>query len=234
MLFVNLKQIWEIFAEKTKNGKQIEVCGYLASHTSIERMIPKCNREQPFTFRTNNYHELVPIICGVESGEDRPSCSHYPTVHNSYDSVIWHTHPNNSKPYPSVEDIIKMLKPRHNPIDSLIICRWGIWEFNAKNKQTVDMSKMVPLLEHYLNQIGLVAFKEWKRITGKIDENEYRNNRINLTETILDKINEIIIKLKTKLSTFDFNINFTSWESLEESPYYVLKNLNENELWKND
>jgi len=232
MLFVNLKQIWEIFAEKTKNGKQIEVCGYLASRTNIERMLPKCNSEQPFNFNSNDHRELVPIICGVETSEDRASCSHYPTIYNSYDSIIWHTHPNNSKSYPSVEDIIKMLKPRPNPnpMDSLIICRWGIWEFNAKNKQSVDMPEMIRLLEHYLNQIGKEAFNEWKRITGKTDENEYRNNRVDLTTGILNTINTNISKLNTKLHMFQFNINFTSWETLEESPYYILKNLNENEL----
>lgn len=46
--------------------------------------------------------------------------------YNKYDNIIWHTHPNTSKYYPSLEDILKILK--HDIIFySYIFTQFGYW-----------------------------------------------------------------------------------------------------------
>lgn len=48
--------------------------------------------------------------------------------------VIWHTHPNRSKAYPSVEDINKVVK--HSTTRSLIFTAHGVWELHCAGKHT--------------------------------------------------------------------------------------------------
>ena len=41
--------------------------------------------------------------------------------------VIFHTHPKESKPYPSIEDIMKLLKHYNKICLSVLFTRWGLW-----------------------------------------------------------------------------------------------------------
>lgn len=50
--------------------------------------------------------------------------------------INFHTHPYITLPWPSVEDIFKVLESRSGPIlwGSLIFCEWGIWEIYSPEK----------------------------------------------------------------------------------------------------
>ena len=67
------------------------------------------------------------FIGGVVDG--RATCQY-----EEYSNILWHTHPLTSRPWPSGEDIEKMIKPRPGeendkiPVVSLIFTKWGIWQ----------------------------------------------------------------------------------------------------------
>lgn len=48
--------------------------------------------------------------------------------------VLWHTHPAVSKIYPSLVDIIKVIK--HSTVKSFIFTHYGYWELSCPNKYT--------------------------------------------------------------------------------------------------
>ena len=74
--------------------------------------------------------------------DGRAACS----LGQSYRPIIWHTHPNSVKSYPSGEDYLKILKTGTNrPVISLIFTRWGIWELYAKKK--LNLSDIPRLLK---------------------------------------------------------------------------------------
>ena len=56
---------------------------------------------------------------------------------NQY-NIIWHTHPYSSKPYPSITDLLKVIKYQ-NTI-SFIFCIFGLWTITFKgiNKAVID------------------------------------------------------------------------------------------------
>ena len=62
---------------------------------------------------------------------DRRSCQ---TRHNY--GIVWHTHPAcceiPSKLYPSVEDLLKVIK--HGSSTSLIFCLYGVWKIECEQK----------------------------------------------------------------------------------------------------
>lgn len=47
-------------------------------------------------------------------------------------NVVWHTHPHVSKIYPSLADILKVLK--HNTHTSFIFTKYGLWKLTCPNK----------------------------------------------------------------------------------------------------
>jgi hypothetical protein len=49
---------------------------------------------------------------------------------------IFHTHPHNSKPYPSIEDIVKLLKHRDIVCRSFIATSWGLWTISNTARST--------------------------------------------------------------------------------------------------
>jgi hypothetical protein len=82
-----------------------------------------------------------------------------------YTKYIWHTHHNISKSYPSVQDIIKVMK--HNNIYSIIFTKWGIWVLNCDtfyNINDIDIKLIDTLLGH-------IYFNTEKGRTNNIDFN---------------------------------------------------------------
>ena len=115
-------------------------------------------------------HEICGIIKKVKSNDKevvileihppiieddkRLNCSHV-----YYSKIIFHTHPNISKPYPSAEDILKIMKSFDIEY-SVIFTSWGIWklysnkkfkftEKNVKNDIKKINSLLVDLYYHY-------------------------------------------------------------------------------------
>jgi len=101
--------------------------------------------------------ELV-LYCdsvGTSVGGDiktRGSCQH-----SIYSSIIWHTHPNISLPYPSVEDILKVIKPRTKPeliTTSFIFTSIGIWSIQGKKREiTPEIESQVKKIVYDLHFI---------------------------------------------------------------------------------
>lgn len=99
---------------------KVEACGFILND----------EKGEPYIYLDN-----------VGSEEDnRASCTL-----SKYSEIIWHTHPFSHKAYPSIEDIIKILKPRLYPKISLIFTSWGIWELYAGNKDLIskDLNKAI-------------------------------------------------------------------------------------------
>ena len=73
-------------------------------------------------------------------------------LYNSYNNIIWHTHPNTSKYYPSLEDILKVLK--HEIIYfSYIFTQYGYWTmyFEGAYKHVAD-PKFIKFVEDVNNK----------------------------------------------------------------------------------
>lgn len=146
-------------------------------------------------------NEMVPVVDGV-SGNDfrnRNIC-----INNKYHRIIWHTHTNDMKSYPSSEDIIKILKPRNNgmPEISLIFTRWGIWKLWAGKKMVVSKDTINVLEKE--SDWGLYHITDKGR--GRISKpfvQSYTNS------------------LEYMLSDYQFIIELTLWEDIPSGIYRV-------------
>lgn len=218
-MFINVGEIWETFAKiVSAEGVEIEVCGYLVNKNTLDQITHCQPYPQLYQEIKNHHEELTPIVCGVAGNDGRPYC----TYTKPYGSLLWHTHPFNSKPYPSKEDIIKSIVPRKNPneiISCILVCRWGVWEWGATNKENYfeDQAEDIKMwLSENLRKIGLA--------TG-MDLATGRTARIDLNDDILVAITLFIREAERVFSILGFQIYFTSWETIkrEHFPYYILK-----------
>jgi len=70
------------------------------------------------------------------SSGDRANCNY----DDYLDPILWHNHPSTSKFYPSVEDILKVIKSRRDPEVnirvSLIFTNFGYWQLESINRVT--------------------------------------------------------------------------------------------------
>ena len=85
--------------------------------------------------------------------KERQSCTNI-----KYSSIIFHTHPINSYSYPSIEDILKLIKHPDIIKTSVISTTWGIWILGntAESIQiTHDVNKLTQFLKYNTDQIGL-------------------------------------------------------------------------------
>ena len=120
--------------------------------------------------------------------------------HSSYSKYIWHTHPENSKGYPSVVDIVKVIKNRSIISKSFIFTTWGIWcvSANPSHLNAKVLENIKKDLENYLADIYFATKK------GKVLTNEHIVKKI---------INSISRKINSKYY-IDLGINFKSWEEI--------------------
>ena len=168
-------------------SESAEVCGYL-------RQLDPTSQE------------LTPVIAGVAGTDGRPLCIYYPP----YESILWHSHTFTMQSYPSAEDIIKAIKPRTNPnqvLDNIIFTNWGIWEFYAEIKDTVEPSTLKFLAESYS---GLYHITE--------------RGRGEISRSTMPFINSYITELTHRLEKYKFSIHFTPWGNLRgQNPKYYLR-----------
>jgi len=212
--YIDITNLWKIYGNLDR-----EFCGYVTTMNNLllynksNENIDNCNDNKLYTnLLKKNGELLVLVICGTNNflnvkDKDRLLC----ITNAPYRQIIWHTHPNKSKSWPSGEDIIKSLKLRSSQeqlLNCLLFCKWGIWEYNAINKQNISDFCIEQLLD-YLNNIWGKLY----HITNK--------GRGELNDKSKEILNEIIIKIKKSLNTYNFNIIFTEWKEIQNNKYYL-------------
>jgi len=110
-----------------------------------------------------------------------------------YSQVIYHTHPNTSKFYPSVEDIMKLVKVKNKKIMcSIIFTKYGIWEIIRKN------------FEECIDEKNDDDEEELRKILNNIYHENENGRKIKNLKGIYESI-ELIKEI------IDIDIHFTLW-----------------------
>jgi len=220
MLFINAKEIWD-----TYNISGIETCGYLANRNHMFSQVSLCTENENIK---ENKNELTPYVCGVAGNDGRPNC----TYTEPYGSILWHTHPSSSKPYPSTEDIVKSLKPRkprkpgeHEQIYScILVCFWGVWEWRASDKENYP-EKDDEDYDDDIEDINKFITEKHKLIAKSIGQDPFTGHtkrEAELNTTIEIAIDNFITDLNNSLGGMGFKIYFTSWKNIKGSSFYTL------------
>lgn len=130
------------------NEDQFEICGYINDSDDIVKTT------QGPSVRVDEHGQRIP-------GE-RGSCNQ----DRAY-NIMWHTHPSISKYYPSMEDILSVLK--HGSIKiSLIFTEYGVWNLIYNNfipclkNKTPELTKLQSII-----QTNLDAFYHKIKIPSK-------------------------------------------------------------------
>jgi hypothetical protein len=134
----------------------------------------------------------------IDSVGDENSCQH-----SKYQEVIFHTHPKKGKGYPSIEDILKIVKKRKTDLPklSIIFTGWGVWELSCNKKVEIKEDEIRKIYSPYLDSI---YFKTEKG--RKLQNEDYVFKKI---KDLVDGINK---NLKCELS-----IIFSSWKEVGET-----------------
>ena len=110
----------------------------------------------------------------------------------------WHTHPNISKYYPSIEDIMKTTKKRNMTMKySIIFTKWGIWTLSSNS---FDSQAYTKYKEYYKKKISIINNFFYNHTVNGM---EY--NTTSITQ-YCDSINYIYRNLKYKCT-------FTKWNN---------------------
>lgn len=119
-------------------------------------------------------------------------------LQNKYTPYIWHTHIESGIGYPSGEDIVKMIKKRENPKNSIIFTSWGIWEIIVKNKHELSSRNTTEIIEKINKYYSKLYFISEK---GRIFKPE-----------LLEDILNINNRISKHFEIFGLKILFTPWE----------------------
>lgn len=111
----------------------------------------------------------------------RLSCNY-----EKYSNIIWHTHPHISKFFPSIEDILKVIKLRPKNIikDSYIVTGFGIWQLSSINYINIDVD-----IQKNIQQILDNLYRNTSR--GR----EYESNAVNTAINDLNNLLENILNV---------------------------------------
>lgn len=159
--------------------KDVETCGYLRPSAS------------------GHYKAVVRGEDSVGKG-DRAACTYKPP----YEELLWHTHPNGIKAYPSAEDVLKVLKKRsskHMIQKSFIYTMWGVWELYATKKTDIPKKHEKELVKTIDNKYSRRMYNATKR-----------GRATHLTEKMHLAIEEYIDYLENKFSDNGLQINLYS------------------------
>jgi hypothetical protein len=157
-----------------------------------------------------------------EPGKYRGTCTHGENTPH-----ILHTHPTTSYAYPSVEDILKVINPRHIERNSLIGTKWGIWVISNTIDSTVyndtPLSLLFEKIKKILDRLGSrTKTSAEERLLG--GENSHKSRDLSTSDE--DLVSKTINSLSTLLK---IKINLYSWSDAIEIPIRVDKNLREYE-----
>lgn len=118
----------------------------------------------------------------------------------------YHTHPYRVLPWPSTEDVFKILYDRgHDPVlwGCLIFTEWGVWEIYCPKKENVEDID-----------------KDYTSITQETSDRLYNDIDLFNRDTIpsLDEVKSQVtdyIKLwKKKYKSYNLEITLTAWEAI--------------------
>ena len=121
--------------------------------------------------------------------------------HEKYSKYIFHTHPNIAKGYPSIQDILKVLKSRNNIIrNSLIFTKHGIW--NIRKKAGTHY------VQNDTTNNGLIGtYRRSERNLVK-----YVNKMNEQSELDIFELNEYIRRMVKFLHHFGLQMRFDMWD----------------------
>ena len=106
-----------------------EIVRYI-SYITYNKNHERCGSVNIITNNTHSPIYQVYLHKRMTVGSNRPNCL-YDTDYNHF--IIWHNHPYESKFYPSVEDILKVIKIKNKFQQSLIITKFGYWDMRTIN-----------------------------------------------------------------------------------------------------
>jgi hypothetical protein len=162
---------------------KVEVCMYMLKKNNILYVNDKSINEGTFMYYGD---EKVRGMCRYKS---------------KYEKYICHSHPYNFRAYPSLEDIMKVIKHKMLIDVSIISTRWGIWTIVNKNKMINISDVNVDKIREYIDKLGIIE----NRLGYK--DNIY-------TKDIKSDVREIK-DISNKLSKHSLlNIKFVDWNSL--------------------
>jgi len=111
-------------------------------------------------------HE-VPFI----QGESRKHC-----LYENYNKIVWHSHPTSSKFYPSLEDILKIIKQKNAIIDySYIFTKFGFWTLHSI--EHIEIDDLLP--ERITNLLNELYFNTTKGRVYNAESVDIFINKIN-------------------------------------------------------
>lgn len=151
-----------------------------------------------------------------ENGRERGTCSSPAKDHNKDYPYVFHSHPKILRSYPSIEDIMKLL--RHPEVNlSVIATRWGLYVMkstdesrkNALKYSHLDIIAQKQIYGEMINKY-LERFREVENHKGFYSGNNrpLNDNDINFLRIHLNNINT-----KTNLE-----IKFCPWKDLNKNP----------------
>jgi len=116
---------------------------------------------------------------------------------------IWHTHPNISKAYPSVEDLLKPIK--HSTIISKIFTEYGTWTIHCGVKYDYERNKdKLDVLKQKLRHINDVFYS----LVYKNKSKDKLKIKTQIKILFFKNLNEYEKQLKSKLRKFNTTIDF--------------------------
>ena len=162
---------------------KVEVCMYMSKINNMLYVKDKSINEGSFVYYDE---DKIRGMCKYKS---------------KYERYICHTHPYNFRAYPSLEDIMKVIKHKLLIDVSIIPTRWGIWTIVNKNKK-IDISDLnLGKIKEYINKLGFIENK-----LGYKDNIYLRDVKTELSD---------IKDISNKLSKHSLlNIKFVDWSSL--------------------
>jgi len=188
----------------------IEICGNILNRDKYKQMYKNTEYENIYDHYVSSRGILWYDVKQTENNENnnRLSCDH--TIGSN---IMFHTHPNISKFYPSKEDIIKYIFSKEQQTN-LIFTSLGIWEFKPKSNHMYNIRKQDERKYEILKRKFLILIE--KELT-KIYRNTYKGRKENIPENNL-------VNTKTYLKDFFrkelyekyFNIiiRFTPWDEI--------------------
>jgi hypothetical protein len=147
--------------------------------------------------------------------------------YEEHSNILWHTHPLTSRPWPSGEDIDKMIKPRPGiendkiPVVSLIFTKWGIWQIVVPmhSKRIIDKNTV-----KNISDLGGHLFENiWKQTVNSICFNNYQDEA--WRQSIRTNVNSYILTLANNVPQLNPSINgggfvqFNFWDTIADHDF---------------